>query len=173
MSLKYRVNDQIRISPVLVVKEDGERLGVMSAEQAKKIARDIGMDLVEVSPSSRPPVCRIMDYGKFKYSQTTKKKQKTAHSQPKELMITPVIGEHDIEVKLKAARKFLTTGHTVTIKLIKKKNKFYAKIPFAHKQIGYSVIKKLTEDLADVSVIKKLSRLEEDPIIAVLEPKKS
>jgi translation initiation factor IF-3 len=106
----HRVNDQIRISPIRVVGPDGEMLGVIPTAEALKKASELAMDLVEVAPNERPPVCRIMDYGKFKYEQTKKKKdaQKTHQVQVKEIRLRPKTGDHDIEFKVKRARTFLS-----------------------------------------------------------------
>ena len=116
----HRVNDQIRITPIRVVDQDGEMLGIIPTAEALKTAAEAGMDLVEVAPNERPPVCRIMDYGKFKYEQTKKKKdaQKTHQVQVKEIRLRPKTGEHDIEFKVKRARSFLDQKDKVKINVI-------------------------------------------------------
>ena len=103
-----RINDQIRISPLRVVDADGTMLGVITRDRALEIARERELDLVEVAPTERPPVCKIMDYGKFKFEQTKKvRKQKQTHTHMKEVRFRPSCGEHDLETKAKHAREFL------------------------------------------------------------------
>ena len=100
------MNEQIRISPVRVINAEGAMLGVMPTSKAMETAREAGMDLVEVAPNERPPVCKIIDYGKFKYTQKKKlSKQKQHQIQVKEIRVRPKTGEHDIEVKVKRAAR--------------------------------------------------------------------
>jgi translation initiation factor IF-3 len=106
-----RVNWQIRVPQVRVVRDE-EQLGIMPTDQARKLAMDEGLDLVEIAPTAKPPVCRIMDYGRFKYEQNIKKKeaskkQRESQVQLKEIRLRPAIQEHDIETKLNQAKKFL------------------------------------------------------------------
>ena len=113
----HRINDQIRITPVRVVDSEGNMVGILPTEEGLQIAQEAGLDLVEVSPNDRPPVCRIMDYGKFKYEL---KKRKTKggrqHSvQVKEIRLRPKTGEHDIDFKIKRARRFLENRDKVKI----------------------------------------------------------
>ncbi len=103
-----RINEQIRITPIRVIGADGQQLGVIPTDQAMQQARELGLDLVEVAPTERPPVCRIMDFGKFKYQQKKKHgKNQTHQSKLKELRVRPSTGEHDLEFKLNQARGFL------------------------------------------------------------------
>ncbi len=105
-----RVNEQIRISPVRVINAEGAMLGVMPTSKALETARESGMDLVEVAPNERPPVCKVIDYGKFKYTQKKKlSKQKQHQIQVKEIRVRPKTGDHDIEVKVKRPRSFSNT----------------------------------------------------------------
>src|SRR4029453_19023864 len=101
-----RINEQIRVSPIRVIGADGAQLGVITREEAMEQARSIGLDLVEVAPQEKPPVCRIMDFGKFKYQQKKRQhKGHTHHSKNKELRLRPKIGEHDLETKLTRAKE--------------------------------------------------------------------
>ena len=110
-AIEYRVNRQIRIAEVRLIDQHGEQVGVVPTIDAMRRAEEAGLDLVEVSPTARPPVCRILDFGKFKYAQ--KKKEKGTHragSQLKELRVRPAIDKHDLEYRLEAGRKFLEQG---------------------------------------------------------------
>jgi len=111
-----RINERIRVREVRVIGADGEQLGVMSPEDAMVIAREGGLDLVEVAANSRPPVCRIMDYGKYKYEQKKKSSSKKSHSATlKEVKLRPGTDQHDLNFKLKNARKFLMEGDKVKV----------------------------------------------------------
>ncbi|MEE2843286.1 MAG: translation initiation factor IF-3 [Planctomycetota bacterium] len=111
-----RVNDYIRISPIRVIDHDGEQLGVIETDQAKEIAIEAGLDLVEVAPNEDPPVCRIMDYGKYKYEKKKKANKNTAHSsKTKEVRLRPKTGKHDIDFKVNQAKKFLEHKDKVQI----------------------------------------------------------
>jgi len=141
-----RVNEQIRLSPILLIDENGNKVGVISNRDALAKAREVGLDLVEVSPNVRPPVCRIMDYGKFKYEQSIKeKKQKPKASQVKEVRFRPSIGDADVQTKIRSIRSFLEDGQKVQIRL-----EFKAR-ENAHKDLGYEVVKKVTEAVADIA----------------------
>ena len=112
MDERRRINEQIRISQIMVIDDDGEQLGVMHPDDARRIAREKGMDLVEVAPNARPPVCRIMDYGRFKYEQ--RKRSKKQHQiQTKMIKMRPKTDPHDLETKLRHARRFLEGGDRV------------------------------------------------------------
>ena len=106
-----RINEQIRLSPIRVIGAEGEQLGIIPTAQALDRAREVGLDLVEVAPTERPPVCRIMDYGKYRYEQSKKAAKSAKAHQPKqkEIRVSPVTGQHDIDVKLGQAR-FLGSG---------------------------------------------------------------
>ena len=113
------VNEQIRITPVRVISAEGEQLGIMPTEQALTAAREAGLDLVEVAPNERPPVCRIMDFGKFKYQQKKRQhKSQAHHSKIKEIRVRPKTGDHDIEVKVSRAREFLAHKDKVIVSVV-------------------------------------------------------
>lgn len=110
----HRVNRRIRISPVRVIDPDGEQLGVMPTDEARSRAEDLGLDLVEVAPNARPPVCRIMDYGKFRYDQQKKAAaNKSARVELKTVRLRPKIEEHDLDTKLRKVKSFLDSGNPV------------------------------------------------------------
>lgn len=146
---KQRINDQIRITPIRVVGADGAQLGIIPTDDAKKLAREAGLDLVEVASKERPPVCRIMDYGKFKYQQ--KKRQHKSHSHQvkiKEIRVRPKTGGHDIQVKVNKAREFLTHKDKVIVTV-----QFRGR-EMAHIQEGRKVIDDVIAQLADVSKLE-------------------
>jgi translation initiation factor IF-3 len=151
---EYRVNRQIRIPEIRLIDEKGEQIGIISTYDAQKRAEEAGLDLVEVSPTARPPVCRIMDFGKFKYAQ--RKKEKGGHktsSQLKELRVRPAIDKHDLEYRLDAGRKFLEQGHKVQVVCI------FRGRQMAHPEHGYAVMKTVAETLADISKVESHPRL--------------
>jgi translation initiation factor IF-3 len=165
---RFRVNEQIRISPVLAIGADGEKIGVISADEARRYAREAGLDLVEISPTARPPVCRVMDFGKFKYELSLKEKaaKQQKASQIKELRLSPRIADNDIEIKCNAARKFLEEGHKVQLKLK------YTRRELAHKDLGYKIIQKVVENLADVGICQQKAKLLDGNCLnCIVEPK--
>ncbi len=113
-----RRNRQIRISPIRLIDDEGNQVGIIETADALRMAEEKGMDLVEVSPESRPPVCKLMDYGRFKYEQARIEKQRkrnAADSTPKEVRMRPNTDDHDIDTKVKQAREFLTEGNKVRL----------------------------------------------------------
>ena len=163
-----RKNEQIRISPVVVI-QDGENLGSMPTYKAIDLAKDIGLDLVEVSPNVRPPICKIMDYGKFKFEKNKKDKKNTAKSSVsklKEIRLSPCIGDHDLETKVKSILKFLKGGHKVQLKLRFKRREI------AFKQRGFDVIDNILNKLEDICKIHQNPTLNGRVIICVIESAK-
>ncbi len=120
---KNRLNEAIRISPVMVIDESGKKLGIMETSKAIEIAQEKGLDLVEIAPNLRPPVCRILDWGKFQYQQA-KKQQKSKNNQKKidikGIRIRPTTGENDLNFKANQKKKFLAKGHKIKIEIILK-----------------------------------------------------
>ncbi len=160
-----RKNEQIRVAKILLIKGD-QNLGEYSPYDALKLAREEGLDLVEVAPNARPPVCQIMDYGKFLYDQQKKKKaQKNSTQKEKEISFRYVIDDHDLETKANQARKFLEKGHRV--KLIVK---FKAREK-AHKDQGFVAIKKCIELLDNVASVYKPVAMEGANVTCRLEAK--
>jgi translation initiation factor IF-3 len=150
------VNDQIRVSPVRVVGQDGEVVGIIPTNEALQQALEAGLDLVEVAPNVRPPVCRIMDYGKFKYEQKKKqtKSAKQHQTQMKEIRLRPKTGEHDIDFKVKQARDFISHGHKVKVSVI------FRVRENAHHERGKEVLTAVATLLDDVAKIEKTPGME-------------
>lgn len=146
---QQRINEQIRKSPIRVIGPDGEQLGVMPTKVALEEAQKVGLDLVEVAPNEVPSVCRIMDYGKYKYQQ--KKRQTKGHShqvKTKEVRFRPKTGEHDIMVKVNRAREFLTQKHKVTVTV-----QFRGR-ELAHVEEGRRVLDVVLEALQDIAKVE-------------------
>ena len=148
---------------------DGESLGLSSVDAALKLAMEAGVDLVEISPNAEPPVCRIIDYGKFLYEKSKsqkeqKKKQKQV--QVKEIKLRPATDEGDYQVKLRNLKRFLEDGDKAKVTL-----KFKGR-EMAHQELGLEVLKRIEEDLADVAVVESQSKVEGKQAIMVLAPKK-
>lgn len=160
-----RVNDKIVADEIRVIDADGEMKGVMSVEAALALAENSGLDLVEVSPGAKPPVCKVLDYGKYKYEQQKKanearKKQKTIDV--KEVKIRPGIEQHDYDVKMRNARKFLEKGDKVKVTM-----RFRGR-EMAHQDIGMNLLKKMQEELSDISKTDLEPKLEGRQMIMVL-----
>ena len=163
----HRINEQIRITPVRVVTLAGELLGAMPTSEALELARQSGMDLVEVAADERPPVCRIMDYGKFKYEQKKKqaKSAKTHHVQVKEIRLRPKTGEHDVGFKVKQARGFLADRDKVKVTIM------FRGREMAHVDRGREMIQEVITSLEDVAKVEKPPMMEGRNMTAVLVPK--
>lgn len=151
------INEQIRDREVRVIGENGEQLGVMSAKDAMKLAEEAGVDLVKIAPTAKPPVCKIVDYGKFKYEQTrkekeAKKKQKTVEI--KEIRLSPNIDTNDLNTKINAARKFITKGDRVKITL-----RFRGR-EMAHMNTSRHILDDFAQALADVANVDKAPKVE-------------
>jgi translation initiation factor IF-3 len=151
----FRVNRQIRIPEVRLIDETGAQVGVVPTEVARKRAEEAGLDLVEVSPTARPPVCRILDYGKFKYEQRKKERSGAKHatSQLKELRVRPMIDKHDLEYRLKKGREFLLAGHKVQVVCVFKGRQM------DHPEHGTRVVQEVAQALSDVSRVEVPPRL--------------
>jgi translation initiation factor IF-3 len=166
----HRVNWQIRVPQVRVVKED-QQLGIMPTDEARRLAQNEELDLVEIAPDARPPVCRIMDYGRFKYEQQLKKKelvkkQRESKVQLKELRLRPGIAEHDTDVKISQAKKFLEEGMRVQFNL-----QFKGQREMSHREKGFEVMQRILEGLQSVCVVEKVPKMEGNRIICILIPK--
>lgn len=148
---RFKVNDQIGSKSVMVVGSDGEQLGVLSLRDALEHASDVNMDLVEVAPNAKPPVCRIMDYGKLLYRQSkkahdAKKKQKIIRL--KEVKITPKTEEHDYQFKLGHVKRFLAEGDKVKVSV------FFKGRLITHTELGIKVLDRLKRDLSEVAMVE-------------------
>ncbi|MEW6074384.1 MAG: translation initiation factor IF-3 [Planctomycetota bacterium] len=153
---RYRVNRQIRVPEVRLIDDQGEQVGVIRTDDARRMADEAGLDLVEVSPNAEPPVCRILDYGKFKYVQKKKERgtgRGKGHSTVKELRVRPGIDPHDLEYRLVQGRKFLADGHKVQVVCI------FRGRQRAHPEMGAKVMQTVAESLADVSKVEAEPRM--------------
>ena len=162
------MNRQIRISPVRVIANDGAQLGVMPVEEALAAAQQQDLDLVEVAPTARPPVVKIMDYGKFKFEQAkaaraAKKKQHVIHL--KEVKFRPGIDDHDFDFKTRHAREFLQDGNKVKVTMM------YRGRQMAHIELGREVLDRVAAELKDIAKIEQEPRLEGRNMSMVLGPK--
>lgn len=149
---RVRVNEQIRLPEIRVIDAEGTQLGILQTQEALKLAEERGLDLVEIAPTSRPPVCKIMDFGKFKYEQSKKaresrKKQHTTHL--KEIKIRPKIEEHDLQFKLRNAEKFLTDKDKVKITVI------FRGREMEHMDMGRKILDRVITKFSDIAVIEK------------------
>jgi translation initiation factor IF-3 len=165
---KNRINHQIRISPILLIDENGEKVGTVPVGEALRRAEEAGLDLVEIAPNVRPPVCKILNYSKFKFEQSKKEKdakQNQKVSQIKELQLTPRIEDHDVQIKCKRAREFLEDGNKVQF-VLRYKNR-----ELAHKELGFEVMKKIVATLQDLATPTNGPKLDGKTLICVLEPK--
>jgi translation initiation factor IF-3 len=143
-----RVNDQIRVTPVRVIGADGTQLGIMATQDAIAKAYEANLDLVEVAPAERPPVCRIMDYGKYKYEKKKKASQNTHHTKTKEIRLRPKTGEHDIGFKVKQAIGFLQHKDKVQVSVI------FRGREMAHVEEGRRVMENVIEELVEFGKIE-------------------
>lgn len=163
-----RVNEMIRVREVRVISPEGEQLGILPIEEALALARDRDLDLVEVAPNERPPVCRIMDFGKYKYqqakrSQEAKKRQRVI--QTKEIKMRPKTEEHDYQFKMRHARRFLEEGHKVKVSLL------FRGREMDHVDLGQRMLDRIIVDCKDISTVEQQPRLEGQTLSLVLTPK--
>jgi len=146
---KQRINDRIRISPIRVIDQEGSALGVIPTAEALALAKEAGLDLVEVAPTEKPPVCRIMDYGKFLYQQKKKLHKNSSHqTKIKEIRVRPKTGDADINVKIERARKFLSKRDKVIVTVQFKGREM------AHIDEGRKVLEEVIASLEDVGKIE-------------------
>ncbi len=162
------MNEQIKAREVLVVDADGTQLGVMKTDEALNLAQEKKLDLVNVAPGAKPPVCRLMDYGKHKYEQSkrdreARKRQKVTNV--KEVKLRPNIDQHDFDVKAKRSRKFLENGDKVKVTVM------FRGREITHPEIAQGLCKQLAEDLADCSVVEKPAKQEGRNMLMILAPK--
>ena len=165
---RIRVNRQIRISPVRVIGADGSQLGIMEVDRALALAEESGLDLVEVAATARPPVVRVMDYGKFKFEQAkqarvAKKKQHVIEL--KEVKFRPGIEDHDFDTKVRHARRFLGEGNKVKVTLM------FRGRQIAHPELGFAVVERVSQQLADVAKTESSAKMEGKSLTMILAPK--
>ena len=164
-----RINDRIRAREIRVIDENGEQLGILPPFEALKIARERGLDLVEVSPNAVPPVCRIQDYGRYLYEKekserAARKKQKVITI--KEVKFSVTVDEHDYQTKKNQAVRFLTEGDKVKASL-----RFRGR-QMAHRDLGYNIINRLIQDIGDAGSVEFMPRMEGTILHAILAPSK-
>ena len=151
------INEEIRDKEVRVIGEAGQQLGIMSAREALALAEEAGLDLVKIAPMAQPPVCRIVDYGKFKYEQLRKEKEakkKQKVTEVKEIRLSPNIDTNDLNTKMNAARKFLTKGDRVKVTL-----RFRGR-EMAHMNTSKHILDDFAENLSDIAVVEKAPKVE-------------
>jgi translation initiation factor IF-3 len=166
---RVRVNRQIRISPVRVISPDGEQLGILPVEQAMAMAEEQGLDLVEVAPTARPPVCRIMDYGKYRYEEARKLREarKKQHQiLVKEVKFRPGIETHDFDFKVRHARRFLEEGNKV------KATMMFRGRQMAHPELGREVLSRVATAVDDVGRVESEPLMEGRNMTLILAPRK-
>jgi translation initiation factor IF-3 len=163
-----RINQQIKAPEVRLIAPDGSQVGILTIKEALEYAAEAHLDLVEVAPQANPPVCRIMDYGKFKYQQAKKQQEARRRSttiQVKEVKIRPKIEEHDIAFKLKNVRRFLADNDKAKITMI------FRGREMAHQDRGYDILRKIAEELADVAVVEQPPKQEGRTLSMIVAPK--
>jgi len=166
---KYiRINERIRVPQVRLIDTTGEQIGIVPTREALRMALEKGFDLVEISPTAKPPVCKIMDYGKYKYelnkkAKSAKKKQHII--QMKEMRLRPKIEEHDYQFKLKHIREFLEKGNKVKVFV-----EFRGR-EMAHQELGHKIIQRLEEDLKDLGIIEQKAKMEGRNLSLTFMPK--
>ena len=165
-----RINEEIRARVVRVIGSDGEQLGIMSGREAQQLAYEKHLDLVEIAPTAKPPVCRIMDYGKYRYEQQkrekeSRKKQKTFDI--KEVKLRPGIEEHDFNVKFKNAVRFLEDGDKVKVTIM------FRGRELSHPELGEVLLNKMAAQLKEMAVVERQPKLEGKNMIMIVAPKPS
>lgn len=163
----YRVNREIRATEIRLIDDEGKMVGVMAPQQALSMAQDRGLDLIEIAPNAKPPTCRIMDYGKWKYE--NKKKQTAARKNQtiisiKEIQVRPRTEQHDLETKLKHARRFLLDGDKVKVNL-----RFMGR-EMAHQDLGVDLLNKFTTSLQDIAIIEQEPKREGRQMFVLMAP---
>ncbi len=168
VAAKHRVNHLIRVPEVRVIGAEGEQLGVLKTSDALKQARDAGLDLVEVAPNSAPPVCRIMDYGKFKYEQSKKEHKIRQHqksTQVKEIKLRPRTDKHDLETKIRQIRSFIADGNKTKVTVM------FRGREMANQELGRAAMRKVIEEVSEFGVIENPPRMEGRNLYMIVAPK--
>lgn len=152
-----RVNERIRVREVRLIDEEGQQVGIIPTREALMIARERGLDLVEVGANSNPPVCRLMDYGRYRYEQSRKERdqRKNQHvTRVKEVRVEPKIGEHDLETKGRQAERFLKAGDKVKLSVL------FRGRSITHPELGRDLLQRLSDQLSDIGVVEQGARME-------------
>ncbi|MCC7128926.1 MAG: translation initiation factor IF-3 [Anaerolineae bacterium UTCFX2] len=169
-AVNYRVNETIRVPQVRLIGPENENLGVVSIDEAQRIAKDADLDLVEVAPAADPPVCRVMDFGKFIYERTKKEREaKKAQTkiEVKEIRLRPKTNEHHRDLKVRSARRWLQDGMKVKVRI-----RFRGR-EISYPEIALNDLKEVAEDLADIAIIEQVPALEGRTMLMVLAPGKT
>ena len=164
----HQINEEITDKEIRLIGNEGEQLGIMSAEEALRIATEQDLDLVKIAPGSNPPVCKIMDYGKFRFEQTKKEKDAKKNQRVieiKEIRMSPGIGDNDFNTKLKNGQKFLNDGNRVKVSV-----RFRGR-EMAHTDIGEVLLRNFVEKCADIANLDKAPKLEGRNMSMFLSPK--
>jgi len=167
---KFRVNERIRAPRVRLIDADGKQVGIVSRDEALALAREQGLDLVEVAPQADPPVCRIMDYGQFLYQQAKKLKEarkKQTTVEVKEIKVRPKTDVHDLETKIRHIKRFLGDRNKVKIRV------FFRGREITKPELGMEVLKKILEAVQEEAQVEMQPRMEGRQMIMILAPKKS
>ncbi len=162
------INWDIRAPEVRVIDSEGKQVGVLPLKEALKIAEEQGLDLVEVSPTAKPPVCRIMNYGKYKYQQSKRSQEARKHQtiiHIKEVKVRPNTEEHDFQFKLRHVKRFLSEGNKVKISML------FRGREIAHPEFGKEKLNRLLEEVKDIMVVEQAPRLEGRNMVTILSPK--
>ena len=166
---EQRLNEDITYEQIRLVSDSGEQLGILSPDEARKIAEERGMDLVEIAPNAEPPVCRLMDYGKYLYA-SAKKKQESKKKQKqitvKEIKFRPGTDIGDYDIKVRNLTKFLDAGNKVKVTL-----RFRGR-EMAHQELGMEMLKRVEEDLKEIGVVEQMPKMEGRQMVMVLAPVK-
>jgi translation initiation factor IF-3 len=163
-----RINHRIRVPEVRVIADEGEQLGILQTHEALRLAEERGLDLVEISPRAFPPVCRIMDYGKYKYEQAKKKQQAQKHASTteiKEIKFRPKTEAHDMDFKVKHVRRFLEGGNKVRLAVV------FRGREITHPQTGIAVLNRVVEATQDLATVEVTPNMEGRRMIMIISPK--
>jgi translation initiation factor IF-3 len=164
-----RTNERIRVREIRVIDEDGTQLGIMAPAQALAIAREKGLDLVEISATAVPPVCRVMDYGKYQYLEQKRARQARKHQKVieiKEIKFRPKVDEHDYQFKKKHIERFIGEGDKVKATI------FFRGREMAHPEIGRRILERLIDDLSDIAMAETALRMEGNQLHTILTQKR-
>jgi len=164
---EHRLNREIRVPEVRLIDETGKQLGIYPTREALMMAQDRGLDLVEIAPTARPPVCRMLDYGKFMYEQSRREREaRKAQRQVevKEIQVRPKTAEHDVGFKLDAARKFLQEGNKIRVRV-----RFRGR-EITHAELALELMQRVAEELSDMAAVEQPPRLEGRSMVMLLTP---
>lgn len=165
---KVNINEHIRAAEVRVISDEGDQLGIMPLAEALKAAREVSLDLVEVAPDAEPPVCRVMDFGRYKYQLSKKSaesRKKSSVIEVKEIKFRPKTGEHDYQFKLRNIQKFLAEKNKVKVSMM------FRGREIAHADLGQSLLERVLRDMAETAQVEQTPKLEGRSMVMILAPK--